>query len=278
MVELDDAAIADYVASGEWRGKAGALRDAGHRAALVARGARLGDQRDRAAARRGARGAARGRRAVRGSRAGRAGVTGGRSPTRWRAVRARVDAACERAGRAPAEVTIVAVSKTHPAEAVREAAAAGATDFGENYAQELAAKRAEVAPARRALALHRPAAAQQGQARRRPGRAGPRGRLASSSRDRARQARRGRRGAADPARGQRRPARRPRAASTPDDGGRARSRDRSRSPDVRLDGLMTMPPPADDPEASRPYFRALRALRDRLADARARRCPCCRWA
>jgi len=28
---------------------------------------------------------------------------------------------------------------------------------------------------------------------------------------------------------------------------------------------MTMPPPADDPEASRPHFLALRALRDRLA-------------
>ncbi len=60
---------------------------------------------------------------------------------RWRAVRARVEAACERAGRAPAEVTIIAVSKTHPAAAVREAAAAGATEFGENYAQELAEKR-----------------------------------------------------------------------------------------------------------------------------------------
>ena len=34
---------------------------------------------------------------------------------------------------------------------------------------------------------------------------------------------------------------------------------------VRCDGLMTMPPPADDPEASRPHFAALRALRDELA-------------
>src|SRR5262245_45244418 len=63
---------------------------------------------------------------------------------RWREVRARVDAACERAGRSPREVTIVAVSKMHPAAAVREAAAAGATDFGENYAQELAGKRGEL--------------------------------------------------------------------------------------------------------------------------------------
>ncbi len=62
----------------------------------------------------------------------------------WREVRARVDAACAAAGRAASDVTIIAVSKTHPASAVREAAAAGATDFGENYAQELAAKRGEV--------------------------------------------------------------------------------------------------------------------------------------
>ena len=61
----------------------------------------------------------------------------------WRAIRARVDAACVAAGRAPAEVTLIAVSKLQPASAVREAAAAGATDFGENYAQELAAKRVE---------------------------------------------------------------------------------------------------------------------------------------
>ena len=60
----------------------------------------------------------------------------------WQAIRARVDAACVAAGRAPAEVTIIAVSKLQPASAVREAAAAGATDFGENYAQELATKRA----------------------------------------------------------------------------------------------------------------------------------------
>jgi PLP dependent protein len=66
----------------------------------------------------------------------------------WNAIVARVAAACTRANRDPAEVTIVAVSKTQPASAVREALAAGATDFGENYAQELAAKRADVPGAR----------------------------------------------------------------------------------------------------------------------------------
>ncbi|MEO7731703.1 MAG: YggS family pyridoxal phosphate-dependent enzyme, partial [Kofleriaceae bacterium] len=65
---------------------------------------------------------------------------------RWQAIDARVAAACERAGRARGEVTLVAVSKHHPAAAIREAIAAGATDFGENYAQELAAKRPDVDP------------------------------------------------------------------------------------------------------------------------------------
>jgi hypothetical protein len=56
------------------------------------------------------------------------------------AVRASIAEACAAAGRDPAEVTLVAVSKTHPADAVVDAVAAGATDFGENWAQELVPK------------------------------------------------------------------------------------------------------------------------------------------
>lgn len=55
-------------------------------------------------------------------------------------VRARIDRAALAAGRDPASVRLVAVSKTKPAELVREAYAAGQRAFGENYAQELAAK------------------------------------------------------------------------------------------------------------------------------------------
>ena len=51
--------------------------------------------------------------------------------------------ACEKAGRRREEVTLIAVSKTNPAEAVREAFAAGQLDFGENKAQEMVAKKAE---------------------------------------------------------------------------------------------------------------------------------------
>ena len=61
------------------------------------------------------------------------------------AVQARIDAACERAGRKPAEVRLLAVSKTHPASALREAYAAGQRLFGENKVQEAARKAEELA-------------------------------------------------------------------------------------------------------------------------------------
>lgn len=51
-------------------------------------------------------------------------------------VRKRITAACERAGRDPATVTLIAVSKTMPVEAVAAAARAGIVDFGENRVQE----------------------------------------------------------------------------------------------------------------------------------------------
>lgn len=53
------------------------------------------------------------------------------------AIRARMDAATRAAGRDPQSVTLVAVSKTFPAEAIQEAMAAGQTLFGESRAQEL---------------------------------------------------------------------------------------------------------------------------------------------
>jgi pyridoxal phosphate enzyme (YggS family) len=56
------------------------------------------------------------------------------------AVRERVEAAARRAGRDPSSVTLVAVSKRHGADSIREAVAAGHRDFGENYAQEFAQK------------------------------------------------------------------------------------------------------------------------------------------
>lgn len=57
-------------------------------------------------------------------------------------VRERIARACASAGRDVNEVTLLAVSKTFGPDAVREAFAAGATAFGENYIQEAVEKQA----------------------------------------------------------------------------------------------------------------------------------------
>lgn len=58
---------------------------------------------------------------------------------------ARIRTAAETAQRDPATIGLLAVSKTKPAEALREAYAAGLRDFGENYLQEALGKQVELA-------------------------------------------------------------------------------------------------------------------------------------
>jgi PLP dependent protein len=55
-------------------------------------------------------------------------------------VRARVAGACKSAGRAPGDVRVLAVSKKHPAERIRQLYGLGQRAFGENYVQEALAK------------------------------------------------------------------------------------------------------------------------------------------
>ncbi len=188
---------------------------------------------------------------------------------RWHTITARVAAACERAGRSAGEVTVVAVSKTHPADAIREAFAAGATDFGENYAQELAGKAAELAAGSPALGppalrWHFIGRLQRNKARLVAGKVA----LihAVDSVDLAAEIARRAGGGVQP------------ILLAVNVGGEASkggvaldaapsvARALAAVAGTSLDGLMTMPPPADDPEVSRPHFLALRALRDRLAD------------
>jgi PLP dependent protein len=61
-------------------------------------------------------------------------------PENIEAIRQRIDSAARRAGRRPEEIALMAVTKTHPAERVREAHAAGLRLFGENRVQEFAGK------------------------------------------------------------------------------------------------------------------------------------------
>jgi PLP dependent protein len=180
-------------------------------------------------------------------------------------VRERIAAACARAGRDPAGVRIVAVSKTQPAEAVAEAAAAGADAIGENRVQEAAAKRPLVAAgtpwhlvgplqrnkAKLALDLFdlvetvdRPELADRLEAL-----------LAASPRPRVLPVfievniggETTKSGAT--------------AAGAPTLAGHILAR----CPHLRLDGLMTVPPYNPDPERSRPHFAALRRMVSALA-------------
>lgn len=63
---------------------------------------------------------------------------------RWQQVRAQLDAAAIAAGRDPAMVRLLAVSKQHSAAAIRELAEAGQHEFGESYVQEAQRKQAEL--------------------------------------------------------------------------------------------------------------------------------------
>jgi pyridoxal phosphate enzyme (YggS family) len=69
-------------------------------------------------------------------------------------VRSRIVTACAAADRDPVGVQLLAVSKTFPAEAVREALAAGQAAFGENYVQEGVAKIEALADLRAQLVWH----------------------------------------------------------------------------------------------------------------------------
>ena len=186
---------------------------------------------------------------------------------RWAEVKARVEAACERAGRSAAEVTIVAVSKTHPASAVVEAAAAGATDFGENYAQELADKIANVAlvPEVGTLRWHYIGRLQRNKAKLVAGQvalvhAVDTVELADELAKRAS-------GVLQPILLAVNLAGETTKGGVTGESAEPIARALAAVPGVRLDGLMTMPPYSDDPEASRPQFEALRILRARLSDA-----------
>lgn len=59
-------------------------------------------------------------------------------------VRDRIERSAARAGRDPRTITLVAVTKVFPASAIREAYEAGVLDFGENYVQEFESKEPEI--------------------------------------------------------------------------------------------------------------------------------------
>ena len=178
------------------------------------------------------------------------------------AVRRRIEGAAQRSGRPVSAVTLVAVSKTMPVEAIREAVAAGATILGENRVQEARDKIEALAGA---AAWHLIGHLQTNKVK-----------LAVGlferihSLDSIRLAHEIERHAGDAGR-------RVRCLVQVNVGGEEQkngvSEDEVRPlleaangmPHILVEGLMAIPPFLSDPEAIRPYFRRLRVLRDDLA-------------
>jgi len=178
-------------------------------------------------------------------------------------VRARLIAAAHRSNRPVDEITLVAVSKTHPAEAVREAIAAGLDNFGENRVQEAESKIPDVG--RTAARWHLIGHLQSNKARRAV-------ELfdcihSLDSPDLARRLNR----ICDELERQELP------VLIQVDLGHETTKTGAEEKDVSelvavisdcprlwLKGLMTLPPFFDEPESVRPYFRRLRELRDGL--------------
>ncbi|MGZ6253146.1 MAG: YggS family pyridoxal phosphate-dependent enzyme [Candidatus Binataceae bacterium] len=184
---------------------------------------------------------------------------------RLTAVRERIARAANRVNRDPAAVRLVLASKTQPPEAIRAAYAAGAREFGENYVQEAATKQDALADLQdlEDLRWHLIGHLQTNKARDAVNRF-----ALIHSLDSAR---------LGLALGRARPAPRVRVLIEVNAAGEAsksgvaaadleRLIEETRAT-VEILGLMTIPPPASDPERSRSHFVALRATRDRLAAA-----------
>ncbi|MBX5481796.1 MAG: YggS family pyridoxal phosphate-dependent enzyme [Myxococcaceae bacterium] len=174
------------------------------------------------------------------------------------AVRQRIARACARAGRSPDEVTLVAVSKLQPASLIEEAVRAGQRDFGENYAQELRDKAAALAGLE-GLRWHAIGPLQTNKAKYVAPVA-----HAFHALDRveiARELARRRRGA-PPLKvflevnvgGEA-----TKNGVTPEEAPALLEKVRA-LPELEVVGLMTLPPPAADPDEARPHFRRLAAL------------------
>lgn len=180
-------------------------------------------------------------------------------------VRDRIAETAIRTNRQPGDVTLVAVSKTHPAEIVREAISAGVTDLGENRVQEADTKIPAVG--RRAARWHLIGHLQSNKARRavelfdvihsldsvalvqrldRVCREVNREELAVLIQvDLGQEATKS-------------------GALESEVSGIIEAIAQSQA--LRLRGLMTLPPYFDDPERVRPFFRRLRGFRDELAE------------
>ncbi|MDD5286314.1 MAG: YggS family pyridoxal phosphate-dependent enzyme [Desulfuromonadaceae bacterium] len=177
----------------------------------------------------------------------------------------RIQAAAERAGRDPASVRLVAVSKTRPTSDIVEAQKAGQTIFGENYVQELVTKldvlndtvrwhfighlqsnKVKFIAGRVSMIHSVDRFSLAGEISRHWSRVGKfcdiliQVNISGESTK----------------------------SGTAEEDAIQLAKDCSKLPNIRVRGLMTMPPFFDDPDAARPYFAELRRLSQTIASER----------
>ncbi len=179
-------------------------------------------------------------------------------------IRKRIAQAAERAGRNPDEVRIVAAAKTQPIDKIREAVSAGIRILAHNYVQE-AAEHIE-ALASEDVEWHMIGHLQKNKA----GKAVDLFRVIETVDDErlveALQRRADAAGKTIDVLVQVNIAEEPQKSGVAQEDARALIESVRSQPNVRLRGLMTMPPFFDDPKRARPYFAALREMRDRFVD------------
>jgi pyridoxal phosphate enzyme (YggS family) len=180
-------------------------------------------------------------------------------------IRERIAAAAHRAGRRSEEIALIGVSKTHPAEAVRAAYAAGLRNFGENRVQEWEGKRAALADLD--ATWHLIGHLQSNKAARAAGLFHCVDSVDDFSLAQRLDRSRGEAGST----GKLRVLLEVRIAEEETKSGvnieklPALAENVATLPALHFRGLMCIPPFLDDAEQARPYFRQLRELRDRLA-------------
>lgn len=185
---------------------------------------------------------------------------------RWESVRERLAGSLRRAGRAPQDVALIAVSKLHSAGEVAAVAAMGQVDFGENYVQEACGKQEELAlhPACRAMRWHFIGHLQSRKAAQVAGRFAlvhtvDSRRLAEALEKRAAALR-----TVQPVLIQVNIGAEPQKSGVMEDGLPALAEAVCALPHLDLQGLMCLPPVFDNGPLARPHFARLRELRDAL--------------
>ncbi|MDD3311022.1 YggS family pyridoxal phosphate-dependent enzyme [Pseudodesulfovibrio sp.] len=167
-----------------------------------------------------------------------------------------------RAGRKPGDVTLVAVSKYHPASDVRDLSLAGQVDFGENYVQEALAKQEALADLK--LRWHFIGGLQSNKAKYVAGKFGLVHSVDSSKLAQALHKKATSLGLVQDILLQVNIAGEAQKSGITEEELPRLAEEAMAADGLRLVGLMTMPPFFDEPERARPVFARLRELRDGL--------------